>query len=236
MGKDAQGKFSFTIFDEAGTGVLIDSKGIHSDAISDGLIVDKHVASGAGIKGSKLDIDSVVAEINDNSTTTLKSNKIWIDEENQSLGASFQAIKTTVGKTVANIIPYYMLGESEITAPTIGWSTTPPANGGPYLWRKDKKVLSDGTEIWDDPYLVRFGDNVSVIISSSEGTTFKGAGVTTTTLTCTVYKGGKVVTPASYEWKKKNGSSWDSVGTSQTIQVAVASINSIANYKCEIDI
>lgn len=236
MGKDAQGKFSFTIFDEAGTGVLIDSKGIHSDAISDGLIVDKHVASGAGIKGSKLDIDSVVAEINDNSTTTLKSNKIWIDEENQSLGASFQAIKTTVGKTVANIIPYYMLGESEITAPTIGWSTTPPANGGPYLWRKDKKVLSDGTEIWDDPYLVRFGDNVSVIISSSEGTTFKGAGVTTTTLTCTVYKGGKVVTPASYAWKKKNGSSWDSVGTSQTIQVAVASINSIANYKCEIDI
>lgn len=236
MGKDAQGKFSFTIFDEAGTGVLIDSKGIHSDAISDGLIVDKHVANNANIAGSKLDIDSVVAEINDNSTTTLKSNKIWIDEENQSLGASFKAIKTTVGKSVANIIPYYMLGESEITAPTTGWSTTPPTNGGPYLWRKDKKVLSDGTEIWDDPYLVRFGDNVSVIISSSEGTTFKGTGVTTTTLTCTVYKGGKVVTPASYEWKKKNGSSWDSVGTSQTIQVAVANINSIANYKCEIDI
>lgn len=236
MGKDAQGKFSFTIFDEAGTGVLIDSKGIHSDAIADGLIVDKHVSNNANIAGSKLDINSVVQEINDNSTTTLKSNKIWIDEENQSLGASFKAIKTTVGKSVANIIPYYMLGESEVTAPTTGWSTTPPTNGGPYLWRKDKKVLSDGTEIWDDPYLVRFGDNVSVIISSSEGTTFKGTGVTTTTLTCTVYKGGKVVTPASYEWKKKNGSSWDSVGTSQTIQVAVASINSIANYKCEIDI
>ena len=236
MGKDAQGKFSFTIFDEAGTGVLIDSKGIHSDAIADGLIVDKHVANNANIAGSKLDINSVVQEINDNSTTTLKSNKIWIDEENQSLGASFKAIKTTVGKSVANIVPYYMLGESEITAPTSGWSTTPPTNGGPYLWRKDKKVLSDGTEIWDDPYLVRFGDNVSVIISSSEGTAFKGTGVTTTTLTCTVYKGGKVVTPASYAWKKKNGSSWDSVGTSQTIQVAVASINSIANYKCEIDI
>lgn len=236
MGKDAQDKFSFTIFDEAGTGVLIDSKGIHSDAISDGLIVDKHVASGAGIKGSKLDINSVVAEINDNSTTTLKSNKIWIDEENQSLGASFKAIKTTVGKTVANIIPYYMLGESEVTAPTIGWQTTPPTNGGPYLWRKDKKVLSDGTEEWGDPYLVRSADNVSVIISSSEGTVFKGPGVTTTTLTCTVYKGGKVVTPPSYAWKKKNGSSWDSVGTSQTIQVSISSINSIANYKCEIDI
>lgn len=236
MGKDAQGKFSFTIFDEAGTGVLIDSKGIHSDAISDGLIVDKHVASGAGIKGSKLDIDSVVAEINDNSTTTLKSNKIWIDEENQSLGASFKAIKTTVGKTVANIIPYYMLGESEVTAPTIGWQTTPPTNGGPYLWRKDKKVLSDGTEEWGDPYLVRSADNVSVIISSSEGTVFKGTGVTTTTLTCTVYKGGKVVTPPSYAWKKKNGSSWDSVGTTQSIRVSVSSINSIANYKCEIDI
>lgn len=236
MGKDAQGKFSFTIFDEAGTGVLIDSKGIHSDAIADGLIVDKHVSSNANIAGSKLDIDSVVQEINDNSTTTLKSNKIWIDEENQSLGASFKAIKTTVGKTVANILPYYMLGESEVTAPTIGWQTTPPTNGGPYLWRKDKKVLSDGTEEWGDPYLVRSADNVSVIISSSEGTVFKGAGVTTTTLTCTVYKGGKVVTPLSYAWKKKNGSSWDSVGTSQTIQVSISSINSIANYRCEIDI
>ncbi len=236
MGKDAQGKFSFTIFDENGTGVLIDSKGVHSDAIADGLIVDKHVAAGAGIKGSKLDIDSVVAEINDNSTTTLKSNKIWIDEENQSLGASFNAIKTTVGKTVANIIPYYMLGESEITAPTIGWQTTPPTNGGPYLWRKDKKVLSDGTEDWGDPYLVRLGDNVSVIISSSEGTVFKGTGVTTTTLTCTVYKGGKVATPSSYQWKKKNGTNWDSVGATQSIQVAVSSINGISNYKCEVDI
>lgn len=67
IGKDANGKFSFTIFDETGTGVLIDSKGIHENAIADGLIVDKHVSSTAGIQASK------IAFIDQDGTKTLQT-------------------------------------------------------------------------------------------------------------------------------------------------------------------
>lgn len=97
IGKDANGDFTFVLYDEAGTGVLIDSSGVQSsDALADGLIVDSKVADNAAIQGSKLDIDSVITEINDNGSTTISSTKIWIDEENQSLGAKFDSITTSV--------------------------------------------------------------------------------------------------------------------------------------------
>lgn len=63
-GRDANGDFTFSLFDKTGKGVLIDSTGIKENAIADGLIVNKMVADNAGIAGSKLDIPSVVSEIN----------------------------------------------------------------------------------------------------------------------------------------------------------------------------
>ncbi len=93
LGKDAEGNFTFVLYDETGKGVLINSDGIQSsDALADGLIVDAHVDDNAAIQGSKLDIDSVISEINDNGTTTIKATKIWIDEENQSIGAKFDSM------------------------------------------------------------------------------------------------------------------------------------------------
>ena len=56
----------------------------------------KDVADNANIAGSKLDINSVVERLNDDGTQSIKSNKIWIDEENQSLGASFKEVKSKV--------------------------------------------------------------------------------------------------------------------------------------------
>lgn len=104
LGKDAEGNFTFVLYDETGNGVLINSDGIQSsDALADGLIVDAHVDDNAAIQGSKLDIDSVISEINDNGTTTIKATKIWIDEENQSIGAKFDSITEQIndlGETV----------------------------------------------------------------------------------------------------------------------------------------
>lgn len=236
MGKDASGKFSFTIFDEDGIGVLLDSKGLHENAVPDGLIVDKMVADNANIAGSKLDIDSVISEINGNDTTTIKSNKIWIDETGQSLGASFKQIQTSVGKSVANIIPYYCLSNDDTTAPETGWVTTPPVTGGKYLWRKDKQVLTDGTESWKDPYLVNSGANVNVLITSTNGNIFKGNTTASTTLICTVYVGGKVQTPNSYQWSKKSGNNWIPLGTNATLVVNSSDVVDVNNYQCEVDI
>ena len=95
IGKDAQGDFTFSLFDENGTGVLIDEKGITENAIADGLIVDDMVAENAGIAGSKLDIDSVVTEINEG-TTTIKGTKVILDDTNQTLDVAFNVLNTKV--------------------------------------------------------------------------------------------------------------------------------------------
>ena len=95
IGKDAQGDFTFSLFDENGTGVLIDENGITENAIADGLIVNDMVAEDAGIAGSKLDIDSVVTEINEG-TTTIKGTKIVVDDNNQTLDVAFSSLSTKV--------------------------------------------------------------------------------------------------------------------------------------------
>ena len=95
IGKDAQGDFTFSLFDENGTGVLIDEKGITENAIADGLIVNDMVADNANISGSKLDIDSVVTEIN-NGTSTIKGTKVVLDETNQTLNVAFNSLETKI--------------------------------------------------------------------------------------------------------------------------------------------
>ena len=97
IGKDTGGNFTFILYDENGTGVLIDEGGIKSsDAIADGLIVDAKVADNANIAGSKLDIASVITEVNNDNSTTIKSNKIYLDEQGQSLEVAFNSLKTQV--------------------------------------------------------------------------------------------------------------------------------------------
>lgn len=96
IGLDANDDFTFTLFDETGNGILIDADGIHEGAVPDGLIVDQMVASNANIAGSKLDIDSVITEINDNGTETISSTKVWFDTENRSLNAMFGDLQSDV--------------------------------------------------------------------------------------------------------------------------------------------
>lgn len=96
MGQDAQGNFTFILYDATGQGVLLDSTGIKESAIADGLIKDAKVANDAAIKGSKLDIDSVVTELNKDGTPVLKSNKIWLDSANQTLTQAYQQTTNSV--------------------------------------------------------------------------------------------------------------------------------------------
>lgn len=96
MGQDASGNFTFVLYDATGQGVLLDATGIKESAIADGLIKDAKVAADANIKGSKLDIDSVVTEMNKPGTTVIKSNKIWFDDSSQTLTQAFSAVSTSV--------------------------------------------------------------------------------------------------------------------------------------------
>lgn len=94
-GKDAKGDFTFSLFDATGKGVLIDSTGIKPGAIADGLIVNDMVSDNANISGSKLDITSVFEEMN-GSTSTLKSNRIWFDDKNQTLNQVYSQMSTDI--------------------------------------------------------------------------------------------------------------------------------------------
>lgn len=155
IGKDAQGHFNFTVFDETGKGAIFDQNGITPAGIPSNTIVNDMVSNSANISGSKLDIDSVVTEINDNGTTTINSNKIWVDEDNQSLGASFTQMKQSVNGTIKSVTPYYAKSTSNTTAPTDGWSEIPPSRiEGEYIWRKDLYTKTDSSTSWGEPYCV----------------------------------------------------------------------------------
>ena len=95
IGKDATGDFTFSLFNAEGTGVLIDENGIKSGAIGSGLIVDDMVSDNAHISGGKIDIDSLITNINGN-TSTINSSKIKFDDTNQTLDVAFTALKTKV--------------------------------------------------------------------------------------------------------------------------------------------
>jgi hypothetical protein len=95
IGKDASGNFTFALYDKTGNGQLINENGITASAISDGLIVNDMVADNANISGSKLDINSVITQIN-GSTTTINSSKIYFDDKGQSLDVAFSSLSTKV--------------------------------------------------------------------------------------------------------------------------------------------
>lgn len=98
-GRDANGDFTFALFNAEGTGILIDDTGIKPGAIADGLIVNDMVAEDAAIAGSKLDIESIFEEMN-GSTSVLKSNRIWFDDQNQSLTQIYSQMSDNI--TYAN--------------------------------------------------------------------------------------------------------------------------------------
>lgn len=95
LGKDAHGDFTFVILDEEGTGTLYDSDGIHAGAIADGLLVDRMVANNANIQGSKLDIVSVINEVN-GSTSYISDSRIWLDDDNQTLHQAYTSMTTSI--------------------------------------------------------------------------------------------------------------------------------------------
>ena len=96
IGKDASGDFTFILYGEDGQGQLINQNGITASAISDGLIVNDMVSDHAAISGGKLDISSVITEINSDNSTTIKSSKIYLNEQAQSLEVAFNSLKTQV--------------------------------------------------------------------------------------------------------------------------------------------
>lgn len=104
MGKDKEGNFNFIIRDKDGKSVLIDENGIKSNAVPDGLIKNNMIAN-RGIEGNKINIASMVSELNNDNSSLIKSNRIILDEKEQTLDIAFNSMQTSIDD-VANNVTY----------------------------------------------------------------------------------------------------------------------------------
>ena len=92
IGRDSNNDFTFVLYDETGTGVLIDSTGIKESAISDGLINNDMVADGT-LSKDKLSFDIVEGDGNGN----LDAGKVIID--GHGIDVEFTSVKQTINET-----------------------------------------------------------------------------------------------------------------------------------------
>lgn len=97
-----------------GKTVLMDENGVTSEGITDGSIKNEHISDETKIDGYKLDINSVVREIN-NSTETISGTKINVDGTN--LSTELSKISTTQneqGKKIDNNTSSILANERNI--------------------------------------------------------------------------------------------------------------------------
>lgn len=103
IGQDAEGNFNFILVGEDGTSVLLDTDGIHENAIADGLIRTDMIADEA-VTADKIDYESVFKGFNDDGSTYIKASKVAIDMQGQTLDVAFNTLSNTVSGIAENNI------------------------------------------------------------------------------------------------------------------------------------
>ena len=99
MGQDTQGNFNFIIRGEDGTTTLIDHTGIKEKAIADDLIKSEMISSDA-VGEKQINYSSFITGFNkDTNTNTIKSTKIMLNNQNQTLDVAFSQLKTQADGT-----------------------------------------------------------------------------------------------------------------------------------------
>lgn len=73
-----------------GQTIMLDGNGVHNAGITDGAIDNNKVADNANISGNKLDINSVIREVNNNGTETIKGTKVTVGDKNLDVELSTQ--------------------------------------------------------------------------------------------------------------------------------------------------
>lgn len=94
IGKDAAGDYSINIWDAEGN-LMFSEGGITDSAIKEAIIRNDMVSDTANIAAHKLDIDSLFEEIN-GSTKTIKSTRIYLDDEKQTLDMAFESMSSDI--------------------------------------------------------------------------------------------------------------------------------------------
>ena len=95
IGKDANSDYNMYIWDKNGK-LMFDALGLTGDGIQREIIRNDMVREDANISAGKLDIGSLFTVMNNDGTHTLRSNKIYVDADGQTLDISFKQMTTAV--------------------------------------------------------------------------------------------------------------------------------------------
>lgn len=133
IGKDANSDYNMYVWDKSGN-IMFDALGLTEAGITRQIIRNDMVSDTANISASKLDIDSLFTEIN-GSTNTIKSTKIYLDEQGQTLDLAFVSMSTTVGK----------LGDTQTSQGTAISTIQGQINSK--IWQEDITTAVDSLEI-----------------------------------------------------------------------------------------
>lgn len=143
---------------------------------------------------------------------------------------------TTIGKWYINDVENTTFVSNDKTRFTI-----------PSSYMADKKSITVKAESTDGKAydvisvyrLVDGSATITPVISSSMGTDFSDDTlITSTTLTCTVYRGSEVIEPNSYVWEQKidDSESWAQIGTQATLAILLSAFTDICSVRCKVDV
>lgn len=95
IGKDSSGDYSINIWDADGK-LMFSEGGITDNAIKEAIIRNDMVSDDANISAHKLDINSLFDVVNEDGSHTIKSSKIYLSDEKQTLDMAFEQMTTSV--------------------------------------------------------------------------------------------------------------------------------------------
>ena len=95
IGKDGSGDYNVYIWNAQGK-LMFDALGLTENGVVRQIIRNDVVKDDANINAAKLNIESLFNVINDETSYMLKSSKIWIDSEKQTLDVSFKVMSSNI--------------------------------------------------------------------------------------------------------------------------------------------
>ena len=102
IGKDANSDYNMYVWDKSGN-LMFDAIGLTDKGIQREIIRNDMVSQDANISAKKLDINSLFDVINNDGSHTLKSSKIYVDSDNQTLDVAFKQVTTNVESVLSDI-------------------------------------------------------------------------------------------------------------------------------------
>lgn len=93
---DGTTEYGLLVRAKDGQTIMLDGNGVHNAGITDGSIDNNKVADNANISGNKLDINSVIREVNNNGTETIKGTKVAVGDRTLDVELSTQ--KNTIAE------------------------------------------------------------------------------------------------------------------------------------------